>query len=363
MKILVLANYDMGLYKFRKELLKELISKHEVHIALPEGQYVPLLVDMGCVFHCVHLNRRGTNILQDFSLWMQYLKLLKREKPDVVFTYTIKPNIYGGIACRLNKVPYMANITGLGTAMEKPGLFHRLLVNLYKTGIKKAEYVFFQNQSNMEFMTERKAVGKKQVLLPGSGVNLEQHCYEKYPADDKGIIFLFVGRLMRDKGIGEFVEAAKIIKNRHPNVCFKAVGFCEKEYEEVLRQMQAEKYVMLCGQQDNVHEYMKEASAVVLPSYHEGMANVLLEGAACGRPVLASKIPGCEETFEEGISGYGFEPRSVDSLVDVLEQFMALDYKIREKMGIEGRKKVERQFDRRLIINAYEKALENIKER
>lgn len=363
MKILIFTNYDMGLYKFRKELIEELQKKHEVHLGLPNGEYIPLLQKIGCVYHNIKLSRRGTSICQDMALLIQYLKLLKRERPDVVFTYTIKPNIYGGIACRLKGIPYLANVTGLGTAIENGGTFSKILIRLYGIGLRKAQCVFFQNKDNMSFLRAHCVFRGNEVLLPGSGVNLKQHCYEPYPKDTGKLTFLFVGRLMKDKGVGEFVGAAHRLAEKYDNLCFAAVGECETEYEKDLEAQEADKYVTLYGKQDDVHAYMKNAHAVILPSYHEGMANVLLEAAACGRPVLASKIPGCMETFDEGVSGFGFKPHSVDALVQVIERFIALEYHEKADMGMAGRKKVEREFDRQQIIDAYKIQLENIKER
>ena len=363
MKILILANHDMGLYKFRRELLEALQKEHEVHIALPDGEYVERIRAIGCIIHLFSINRHGTNIIQDMKLLLQYRKLIVEQKPDIVLTYTVKPNIYGGIACRIEKVPYFANITGLGTAIENPGIFAKFILQLYRIGLKKAECVFFQNQSNMEFMKKQKIAGKRAVLLPGSGVNLKQHCLEEYPKEEEKLILLFVGRLMRDKGVGELVQAAKSLKRKYDNVHFQLVGPCEAEYESVLQELEAEKYTELCGQQDNVHEYMKNAHAVILPSYHEGMANVLLEAAACGRPVLASNVPGCRETFDEGISGYGFEARNTESLISAIEKFIALDYQKKAQMGLKGRNKVEKQFNRQIIIYKYFKEIDRIKER
>lgn len=363
MKILILANNDMGLYKFRKELLETLVKEHSVHVAIPDGEYVEKIELIGCDCHVLTINRRGTNIFQDMGLLLKYMKMLKKEKPDIVLTYTVKPNIYGGIACRIEKIPYLANVTGLGTAIENPGFFSKFVLKLYKIGLAKAECVFFQNKNNLEFMRRKKISGKKAILLPGSGVNLIQHCQEEYPATDQKLILLFVGRLMRDKGVGEFVQAAKILSEKYDFLHFQLVGDCEAEYESVLRDLEADKYAELCGRQDDVHKYMKNAHVIVLPSYHEGMANVLLEAAACGRPILASNVPGCKETFEEGVSGYGFEAENVDSLVNAIEKFISLDHTQKAQMGINGRKKMEAEFSRQIIIDKYVEEIKRVKER
>ena len=250
-------------------------------------------------------------------------------------------------------MPYIANITGLGTAIESGGIVGKMLISLYKRALKKAECVFFQNESNMKFMEQQGIRAKRIKLLPGSGVNLSYHSCELYPEHGEEIQFLFVGRMMRDKGVVELLEAARIIHKQYPKVRFRLVGGCEEEFKEVLEQIEIADCVELCGQQKDVHSYMKQADAIILPSYHEGMANVLLEAAACGRPVLASDVPGCRETFEEGVSGYGFAAKDVNSLVQAIEHFLSLNQQERKEMGLAGRRKMEKEFDRNIVIDAY----------
>lgn len=363
-RVAVIANNDIGLFNFRREVIASLIQEgYDVNILLPYGDRVKELVDMGCEYYKLSMERRGKNPFKDFALFLNIRKLLLTIKPDVVLTYTIKPNIYGGMASKSLHIPYMANITGLGTAIENKGLTSSFITKLYKVALNRAKCVFFQNAENMKFMQECGIGQQNAVLLPGSGVNLEYHCFEKYPENKDELSFLFVGRLMQDKGVGELIEAAKILKKDYHNIKFKVVGGCEEGYKGELVKREADKYVELCGHQSEVHKYMKEAHAVVLPSYHEGMANVLLEAAACGRPVIASNIPGCRESFDENISGYGFRARDVDDLVRVLKKFIELDYSQKEAMGLAGRKKVEQEFDRKIVVEAYKKEIEALEER
>lgn len=360
MKILILANNDMGLYKFRKELIAELLKENEVYMALPNGEYISKMKAMGVIFYPIYINRRGKNIVQEIKLFQHYMKLIGDLRPDVVLTYTVKPNIYGGIACELLRVPYIANITGLGTEIESGNMFSKALVALYKMALKRANVIFFQNKSNREFFARCGFKHGNMKLLPGSGVNLQEHCFEEYPEKSDELVFLFVGRLMRDKGVVELVEATKHLKKKYKNIKVQLVGYCEKDFKEEIEKRNVAQYVELCGQQDDVHSFMKKCHAVVLPSYHEGMANVLLEGAACGRPILASNVPGCRETFDEGKSGFGFEARSVHELEKTMEKFIHLDYQKKIEMGKAGRLKMEKEFNRNIIINKYKKALRNI---
>lgn len=354
MKVLVLANFGMGLYKFRKELLQELLSLgNEVTVSLPDDEYVPLLKELGCSYIESKVDRRGTNPIKDLKLLSSYFEIIKQLKPDIVLTYTIKPNIYGGLACQMTRTPYLANVTGLGTAVENPGLLQKITLNLYKTGLRKAKCVFFQNEQNCKLFIERGIVKTMTKVIPGSGVNLTQHNFEEYPKNSSVIRFLYIGRIMRAKGMDELLEAAEQIKATHHNVEFHIVGFCEEEYSERLNELNDKAIIYYHGQQENVHEFIKSSHATILPSHHEGTSNVLLETASTGRPILASNVPGCKETFDEGVSGLGFEVKNVDSLINTIERFIWLSHEEKATMGKYGRDKMEREYDRQIVINEY----------
>ncbi|MCI8871310.1 MAG: glycosyltransferase family 4 protein [Lachnospiraceae bacterium] len=360
MKILILANDDSGLYKFRKELLEKFLINHKVYIALPNGEYIKDMCQMGVYFQAVDINRRGKNIFQEAKLFHEYFKIIRKIKPDVVLTYTVKPNIYGGIICRLYHKPYIANITGLGTAIEEKSVLSKILIIFYKQVLKKAECIFFQNHSNRRFFLKRGLKHPNVKCLPGSGVNLTEHCYEEYPVIEGKIIFLFIGRIMRDKGVIELVEASKQLKSQYNNVEIQLMGACEADFEEEFRSMNVQECVNLLGVQKDVHSFIKKCHAVVLPSYHEGMSNVLLEAAACGRPVLTTNVPGCKETFEEGVSGFGFAAKNVKELKEAMERFIQLDYEKKVQMGKAGRERMEKKFNRDIVVKMYEKELGRI---
>jgi glycosyltransferase involved in cell wall biosynthesis len=352
-RILILANNDVGLYKFRLELIKELVKNHEVFISLPNGEYVDKLTELGCEFIHTPISRRGTNPIADLRLLFKYIGILNEIVPDVVLTYTIKPNVYGGLACRILGVSYIANVTGLGTAIQNEGLIQKITLNLYKIGLKRVSCVFFQNEFNKQFFIKRKIVKKNFRLIPGSGVNLAQHKFEEFPGENEEIKFLFIGRLMKEKGIEELLQAAKRIKEFYPNVYFDLIGIIEENYNHILADLEEKEVVKYHGLQDDVHSFIKVSHATILPSYHEGTANVLLESAATGRPILSSKVPGCIETFDEGISGFGFKVKNVESLYDTIIKFLNLPYEKKRAMGIEGRKKMENEFDRKIVVESY----------
>lgn len=364
MKILILTNYANGLYLFRKELLQAFLEDgHEVYVSLPPDENADKLKDLCCIIE-TPFDRRGMNPFQDFKLFLAYLKLLRQKKPDVVLTYTIKPNLYGALACRIKKVPYLCNVTGLGTAIESGGALSKILLWFYRISMKDARQVFFQNMRNRDFMNKNGIALENNVLLPGSGVNLIEHPLREYPPQDKHIRFLAVIRIMKDKGIEEYLEAAQVMKKKDKHLKFYLVGEYEEEtrqlYEPQIEKLAKEKIIKYYGHIDNVEEVMARSHVIVHPSYHEGLSNVLLEAAACGRPVLASDVSGCVETFVDGESGFAFAGKSTDALVAAMEKILALSNEERRQMGIAGRAWVEKNFDRTIIIQTYQNELKKL---
>lgn len=358
-KILILANYDVGLYKFRKELIEELVKKYEVYISLPNGDYTKELKNIGCDFIETNVDRRGTNIISDINLLRFYKKIMKKIQPDVVLSYTIKPNIYGGIIAKKLKIPYITNITGLGTALENDGLLKSILIRLYRYSLTDAKTVFFQNQRNMNFFKKNKIALDLHDSLPGSGVNIDEFKVLDFPNSDK-INFVFISRIMKDKGINEYIDAAKYIKSKYKNVNFHICGFSEEDYEDTLAELHNKRTIIYHGMIDNIQEVLIDTHCIIHPSYHEGMSNVLLEAASSGRPIIASDIPGCRETFDEGISGFSFQKKDTEGLINAIERFIQLDNESRKKMGLAGRRKMEREFDRQIVVDKYLKEIESI---
>ena len=276
--ILVIANSLGGLYLFRKEVIKSFVDDgYSVFIATPAGveKDPGWFVANGCKVLEISFDRRGKNPFNDFLLVKRYMKLIRSINPIAVLTYTIKPNIYAGIAARLLKIPQLANITGLGDAVENPGFLQWITVILYRIGLQKARVVFYQNPAIREFC-QKKSIGNNGVLLPGSGVNLEWHTYQEYPSSDDMIRFNLIGRVMEDKGIEEFIEMVKVIKPQYPNTEFHIYGRCEERYEEQLKRWQSEGLVIWHGSVPDIRPFIKLSHCTIHPSYHEGMANVIL---------------------------------------------------------------------------------------
>ncbi|BCD08158.1 TPA: glycosyltransferase family 4 protein [Bacillus cereus] len=359
-RVLILANNDVGLYKFRKELIQELVKKYEVYVSLPDGGFIPQLKEIGCKFIDTSISRRGTNPITDFKLLMNYKRIIKEVKPDVVLTYTIKPNIYGGLACKMSGVPYIANITGLGTAVENGGLLQKITLFLYRSALKKARCVFFQNKENQEFFIKEKIIKGDNRLIPGSGVNLDYYMVLDYPSDEV-VNFLFIARVMKEKGIENYLDAAEYIKKKYPKTAFHILGFCEQDYENKLREMQDRGIIKYHGMQSDVREFHKFSHCTIHPTYYpEGMSNVLLETAACGRPIITTNRSGCREIIDNGLNGYIVEQQNSKDLIEKIESFLNLNYEDKEKMGISGRVKVEKEFNREIIVDSYVEKIEEI---
>jgi galacturonosyltransferase len=300
--------------------------------------------------------RHGKNPLRDAGLLLSYLRLLRAEKPDVVLTFNIKPNIYGGLACRLRNVPYLVNVTGLGVAVEVPGRLQTLTTWLYARGVKRAACVLFQNAENEQFFRRRGMLLNRTPsrLLPGSGVNLERFLPLPYPSGEV-TRFLLVARIMQEKGIDLYLNAARRIRQHARNTEFHICGACDApEYAAILRAEAKAGTILYHGEQPDMRPFFQMAHCVVHPSYYpEGMSNVLLEAAASARPIVATDRSGCREVVADGRSGFLIPVRNEDALTQTLEHFLALSREEQQRMGLEGRAKVEREFDRAIVVDAY----------
>lgn len=361
-RVLILANDNSTIYDFRRELLQRLIeAKYDVIISLPAHERNKMFKEMGCTIIETPISRFGTNPIKEILSIKNYVSLIREVSPNVVLTYTAKPNIYGSLACQICNVPYINNITGLGSVFQTENLIKKIMIVLQKKAYKKSQCVFFQNSSNKQYFEKSNIVGTNTDLLPGSGVNLELHQFEPYPKYNGKIRFISVSRVRKDKGFDELFEAIDAISKKTDNIEFHIVGWYEDDdYKEKLDFMQKNYPVIYHGSksQEEVHSLIAECHCLIHPSHHEGMANVILEASATGRPCMASDIPGCREAIEDGRTGFLFDVKNNDSLIDAIEKFMNLTYHQKVEMGILGRKKMELEFDREIVVNRY---LEEIK--
>lgn len=364
-KILLLGNSKLTVFGFRGELIKKLIEQeNEVIVVFPNGPFGEgnkVAEEFGCKFIELDMNRRGTNPLGDLKLLKKYISIIKNEKPDIVLAFTVKCDIYGGIACRLLKIPFIPNITGLGKGLTEGKITQLITKKLYKLALKNAKCVMFQNEGDKDFFNKNILVPEKCVVLPGSGVNLEKYKVLRYPNDDV-IRFIYVARLMKAKGIEEYLEAARFLNTKYNNIEFHICGYCEENYKEIIDEEQSKNNIIYHGLVDDVQMLEKDCHCVVLPSFHpEGISNVLLEAAAMGRPIITTNRIGCKETVEDKVTGYLIKERDCNDLIKKMIDFIELDNHEKKEMGLRGRKKIEKEFDRIIVVNEYLK-LVNIKE-
>lgn len=366
--VLVLTNSLTGLYNFRKEVIQSIVyGGYSVTICCPLIQHdsVDYFGQIGCSIKFVGVDKRGMNPFRDLYLISTYRKTIKSIRPVAILTYSIKPNIYGGIAARICHVPQLANITGLGDAIENPGFLRIITIRLYRIGLKKARTVFYQNQAIQEFCKENR-IGKTGVLLPGSGVNTCYHAFQQYPKENETIIFLYMGRFMKSKGTDELIEAIKTIHKKYSDrVSFILLGGRypdnDYSYEKQIESLQNQGALRWPGVVWDVRPYLKEAWCTIHPSYHEGMANVILESCAAGRPIITNNINGCKEAVVEGKNGFLCSPKNSKELIEKIEKFINLPYSEKVRMGKESRRIVEESFDRRIVCDAYLTQLKQIK--
>lgn len=358
MRILIATNHSYMFYRFRKELVEALMQEHEVILSTPFVGHEDDLQAMGLRCIDTEIDRRSINPFKDMKLLKTYRKMLDEIQPDLVITYSIKPNIYMGSACMAKGIPYVTNVQGLGTAFEKPVLSNVVSV-MYRSALRKAGTVFFENEENAQFFLHKNIISAQQMkVLPGAGINLDEYPY--VPMQDDGVCsFLFVGRIMKEKGVDEFFTAAKTIKAEFgEKVAFDVVGFYEDAYKGTVDQLVADGVINFHGFQTDVHPFYEAADCVVLPSYHEGMSNVLLEAAATGRALITSDIPGCREAVEDGVSGYLCPAKDANALYGAMQRVMELSVEQRSEMGCRGRERMERQFSKTAVVAETIKHLE-----
>lgn len=368
--IALLTNNDDDIYCFRKELIEGLLDEgYEMLISCPNGPKFELMKDVPFRYDDPVIDRRGTNIIADGKLFIHYRKLFKKEKPDVVLTYTAKPNVYASVAARTLGIPYINNVTGIGSVVNMSGLKKSFILWLFKLAYKGAACVMFQNETNMKVAVDSGMIRGDYKLIPGSGVDLKRYPLQDYPAGGNGkdgetIVFNYIGRILHDKGVDDYIEAAKRIKKKYPNTEFNMLGFIEpteSHYEYELAKLGEQGIVFYRGSQKDVRPWIARSHAIIHPStYGEGMSNVLLENASSGRFLITTDNPGCKETVVNNKSGFIYHGGNVDELVDTIEEFLTLNNATRKLMGIEGRKHVVKNFSREIVVNAYKEKIKAI---
>lgn len=359
MRVVICANTAWNLWNFRRGLIRALLDAGvEVFAVAPADKYAPALVGMGCRFEDMPMDSMGTSPLKDTHLLLRFRKLFRRIRPHFFLGYTIKPNIYGSIAAQLCGVATINNISGLGNAFLRKNWLNRIVRTLYAWSLVRSDHVFFQNPDDRALFLDLGLVkAGRSSLLPGSGVDLA-HFLPAPPRGDE-VRFLLIARLLWDKGVGEYVEAARIVRQRFPGTRFQLLGFLGPENpsaidRRTLEDWIAEGAVEYVGRRDDVRPVIADADCMVLPSYYpEGTPRTLLEGAAMGKPLIATDVPGCREVIEHGVNGYLCQPRDPADLANKIGEFLQLTEGNLAAMRAASRRKAERQFDENIVIRAY----------
>ena len=358
---------------FRAGLIGALVAQgHEVIAAAPDDAYAPRLAALGCRFVPLPMDNQGTHPGRDALLLWRYLRLMARERPDVYLGYTVKPNIYGSLAAHLIGAPVINNIAGLGAVFGKRGLLVRFVRGLYRLALGRSAKVFFQNSDDRQLFIGGGLVRAEVAdLLPGSGIDLTRFAMASPHAVGDGkdkFRFLLIARMLWDKGVGEFVEAAKLIRARWPQVECCLLGFLDVQNPGAISREQMNvlvaQGVIYLGASDDVRIEVEAADCIVLPSYYrEGTPRTLLEAAAMGRPIITTDSVGCREVVDDGKNGYLCKPRDATDLADKMDRMLNLSPEQRQQMSLYGRHKMEREFDEEIVIRKYLDAIHEVCER
>ena len=361
--VALLTNNDDDIYCFRKELIEALLAHdYEVLISCPYGEKFELMEGIEYLYDNPEIDRRGTNVIADSKLLRHYHKMFKQYQPDVVLTYTAKPNVYGSMAANQLHIPVINNLTGIGSVKNQSKPKKDLILRLFRHAYNKSSCVMFQNETNMKDALNNGLVKGDYMLIPGSGVNTERYPLQEYPDGGDGIhgdpiIFNYIGRILKDKGIEDYIAAAKRIRKKYPATEFNLLGFIEPDeihYEKDLENLAKRGVVYYLGSQKHVVPFITRSHATIHPSiYGEGMSNVLLETASSGRPIITTDNPGCKETVQDEKTGFIYEGGNVDQLCACIERFLAMKNSERKKMGTLGREHVKENFSRDIVIDAY----------
>ncbi len=362
------GNTAWGMYNFRGKLLRHMVERgFRISVLAPYDEvYTPKLVDLGCEVCDMPMNPKGVNPISDAKLLYRYYETLKRLNPDLSVTYTIKPNIYGSLAARWLKIPYLPITTGLGYVFIQRTYITTIVKMLYRWAFKRASYVWFLNKDDIETFRHESIVSDEKIQqLPGEGIDLCRFKMLDKKGEVKPFVFLLVGRMLMDKGVREFVAAARILKKKYPDVIFRLLGAVWEGNpatisKEQLQEWVKEGIVEYEGEVPDVVPYLENSSCVVLPSYREGVPFTLMEGAAKGLPLVATDVPGCREVVIDGYNGYLCPDKNPEALADAMEKMLKNTPHEREKLGRNGRKLMEDNFDLKRIIEQYDRTIDEI---
>jgi glycosyltransferase involved in cell wall biosynthesis len=364
MVVVFSGNCGRSLYHFRLAAVKRVQELgHTVKVVLPEDGYIEKIKDAGIeVILIKEMQPSGTNPIQDYKLYKEYLRLYSQIKPALIFEYTIKPHIYGTLAAKKLNIPCIAIVSGLGYTFTHKGIVSILARQFYRFALRKTAQVWFSNnEDKLLFEKEGFVNTGNSVLLNGEGI--DTNYYEYTPIDYSKRSFILIGRLLFDKGVKIYYEAAAKLKSKYPDVSFKILGFTDDDDSRSVSKKQLNEWVEsgaieYLGSTTNIKPFVRDSSCVVLPSfYKEGMSTALMEAASMGRPLIATDIAGCRELINDGETGYLCKVKDVDGLTSKMETIITMDNAKLQQMGIKSRDKMINEFSIKYILPKYENAI------
>jgi glycosyltransferase involved in cell wall biosynthesis len=368
-KIALVANSAWSMFNFRMDLIRHLLQRFDLLIIAPKDDFASELTGAGCTYRNIDFNNRSENPVRDYALFKSLEKIYREEKPDFIFHYVIKPNIYGSMAAARCGIQSVAVITGLGYAFDRQGWLNRIVRVLYKMALKKATEVWFLNPEDANEFHQRGLVPADKIrILPGEGINTNYFFPQtnKPVARTRAFQFLMATRLLKSKGVGTYVEAARILKKKHRDIRFELIGFFEKNHPDSissadLRQWQKKDLIHYGGFARDVRPFLRLADCFVFPSfYHEGIPRCLMEAAAMEIPIITSQNTGCREVVREGWNGYLAIPNSAADLAAKMEEMMLLPNSQRAEMGKKGRELVTEKFGIDKVLREYDLSLQGL---
>ncbi|MBX2900999.1 MAG: glycosyltransferase family 4 protein [Cyclobacteriaceae bacterium] len=366
MKIAIVLNTSWNIYNFRLNFVHSLLKKgYEVHTIAPHDQYTHFLVEAGCIHHDVKMDSRGANPLKDIALTVELWSIYRKVKPAIILHYTIKPNVYGTLAASMLGIPTINNVCGLGTVFLKDNLVSAFAMMLYKLAFRFPKKVFFQNSDDLALFLNKKLVPAKSAdLIPGSGIDISRFTPVEFKRNST-FTFLLVSRLITDKGVLEYVEAVKKLKEKGVKARFQILGAKDPQHARGIKLSVIDTWIETgtieyLGTTDDVRNFISGADCVVLPSYREGTPRTLLEAASLSKPIVATDVPGCHHVVKHNHNGLLCQMKDAEDLAQKMEQMLQFDNVTLETLGQNGRKKVELEFDERIVIDKYLGAIEQL---
>ena len=352
------------MWNFRSVLIKHIVDKgYKVTVTAPYDEtYFKKFEEIGCSVCDIPIDAKGSNPISELRLFFNYWKLFKTIRPDLSITYTIKPNIYASVVARLLGIKFLPVTTGLGYTFLSDSLVSRVARILYRIAFRRAEQVWFLNRDDIAtFKSAHLISDEKIVQLYGEGVDTEHFSVQPLPAGEQK--FLLVGRMLKDKGLREYVDAARILKGKYPNVSFQLLGAVwpgnpSAIAEEEIYAWESEGIIEYLGKTSDVRPYLEQSMCVVLPSYREGVPCTLMEAASMGRPLVATDVPGCHEVVVDGYNGFLCEVKNAEDLAAKMERVILMSHTEREQMGLNGRQLMVAKFDVKYVIAQYDACLE-----